>query len=299
MQCYHPITAYKSDTGDVYFAELKRNHIHSTLILACGRCVGCRLNRVSQWALRCVHEASLHDRNCFVTLTYNNENLPIGGTLHYEHFQAFIRRLRKYTHPTPVRFYMAGEYGDRTSRPHYHALLFGFDWPDKVRHIERKGYTLYTSKLLDEMWRLGNCTTGEVNQTTAEYTARYVMKKITGQKAKQHYTNINTETGEITERKPEFNKMSLKPGIGARWLEKFTTDVYPHGKVVNNQGKEVKSPRYYDKLWKREHELELEQLNHERHMEGLKHLADNTDDRLRAKEAVTTARLNLRKRPLE
>ena len=61
----------------------------------CGQCAGRRLDQSKQWALRCVHEAQVHDENCFITLTYNNENLPKDGSLNKRDFQLFMKRLIK------------------------------------------------------------------------------------------------------------------------------------------------------------------------------------------------------------
>ncbi|MEO5355656.1 MAG: hypothetical protein H7835_21005, partial [Magnetococcus sp. XQGC-1] len=89
-----------------------------------GQCVGCRLERSRQWAIRVMHEASQHEHNCFITLTYNDDNLPANGSLNYRHFQNFMKRLRKYYVEFTVRFYMCGEYGENFARPHYHACIF-------------------------------------------------------------------------------------------------------------------------------------------------------------------------------
>lgn len=136
-----------------------------------------------------------------------------------------------------LRFYMAGEYGERFQRPHFHACIFGYDFKDKIVYSERGGKTLYTSKTLTKLWGKGFATIGDLNYQTAAYTARYIMKKVTGQQANEHYTRLDEETGELIKRKPEFNKMSLKPGIGLNWLKKYETDVYPHGLIVS-RGKE-------------------------------------------------------------
>ena len=123
MPCFHPLDAWQCSNGDVVFTDnLARNDVIRRLALPCGRCVGCRLERSRQWAVRCMHEASMHMFNSFVTLTYDDDHLPEYNSLNYKHFQDFMKRLRK-SH-NGVRFYMCGEYGEDFSRPHYHALLF-------------------------------------------------------------------------------------------------------------------------------------------------------------------------------
>ena len=133
-----------------------------------------------------------------------------------------MKRLRKRWPKDRIRFYMCGEYGDLKGRPHFHACLFGFDFPDKEVYSKRGDVTLYSSKMLDEIWGKGMCIIGDVTFESAAYVARYIMKKITGNLAESHYNGLT----------PEFNKMSLKPGIGSEWFDKFSSDVYPDGKVV-------------------------------------------------------------------
>lgn len=197
------------------------------------------------------------------------------------------------------RFYMCGEYGERTQRPHYHAIIFGYDFPDKKFFAKTKtGETLYTSEILKKLWGKGHTTTGEVTFQSAAYVARYITKKITGQKAQQHYEYIDLETGEITNRTPEFNHMSLKPGIGARWLERYTADVYPEGKVLV-RGHKSKSPKYYDKQYKKLKPLEYEDLQWQREKASLLRSSDNTKERLADKERVAHAKASQLKRTLE
>jgi hypothetical protein len=133
MPCYFPITAWRSKDGKneagkwpVVFKPTA-GYLDKELKLPCGRCIGCRLERSRQWAVRCVHEASLHEKNCFITLTYSPENLPKDGSLDVSHFQKFMKRFRKRFGPG-IRFFHCGEYGESLSRPHYHACIFGFDF---------------------------------------------------------------------------------------------------------------------------------------------------------------------------
>ena len=177
-----------------------------------------------------------------MTLTYNNNNLPLDGSVHKTEMQKFMKRLRRKIEPVKVRFFGCGEYGEKLGRPHYHLCLFGYDFPDKQIHYARKRgkrHTdlLYVSEMLSEIWKKGFTTIGEVNIQTAGYVARYVTKKITGKKAPKHYQKKN----------PEFALMSRMPGIGASWLDKYETDVYPKDYHVIN-GRKVRPPRYYDSL---------------------------------------------------
>lgn len=274
------------------FSQLKRYDIVDYLQLPCGQCVGCRLERSRQWATRCLHEASLHSENAFITLTYDPANYPPGGSLDYSHFQKFLKRLRKQISPKPVRFYMCGEYGPELQRPHYHACLFGVDFPDKIPWKKTEsGSTIYRSAFLERLWPFGFSSVGDVNFESAAYVARYIMKKITGDLAASHYENIDPDTGEIVSRVPEFTHMSLKPGIGRRWFEKWSSDIYPHDYVVV-RGKKSRPPRYYDILQAIKTPEAMESTRLERVLRGRVHVDDNTDERLAAREAVASARLN-------
>lgn len=260
------------------FVERSRFDIVRSLDLPCGQCIGCRLERSRQWAVRCLHEAALHPDNCFVTLTYRDDQLPPRGSLDYSHFQKFMKRLRKDVR-VPVRFYMCGEYGEQLGRPHFHACLFGFDFRDKTYwRTSPAGSKCYRSDHLERLWPFGACEIGAVTFESAGYVARYCVQKITGHNARYHY-------GELT---PEFNRMSLKPGIGARWLEKFRRDVYPHDYVVV-RGHETKPPRYYDKLHSVYFPEEIEEITFRREQQGRSRYQDNTLERLSVKEQVTTA----------
>ncbi len=160
MPCYSPLKGYvNKENGGIVFK--KSSLAGKGREVACGQCLGCRLDRSRMWAARMVHESTLHDDNCFVTLTYAEE--PYGGTLVKEHFQKFMKRLRKKIAPRRVRYYQCGEYGEELRRPHYHAVLFGFDFEDKELISENGGDRLYTSKMLEEVWGYGFVTIGEMN----------------------------------------------------------------------------------------------------------------------------------------
>ena len=246
-----------------------------------------------------MHEAKMHEQNTFITLTYSDQNLPLNNSLDHRDVQLFMKRLRKHL-GKKIRYYMCGEYGEQFDRPHYHIVLFGHDFEDKKYFFKSpSGSRVYRSETLEKLWTLGHSSLGDVTFESAAYVARYVMKKITGKQAKDHYgEDINCQTGEIKSKKtPEYNKMSLKPGIGQKWLEKYHTDVYPSDQVII-RNKPTKPPRFYDRkysLWK---PLEFEEIQHHREIEAKKHYLDNTPERLAVKEKVTEAKLHQLKRKL-
>ena len=163
MPCYKPLKAWRSSDGSVFFNRKDSPRPNpSEINLACGQCVGCRLERSRQWAVRCIHEAKCWKQNCFVTLTYDDEHLPEHGNLVYRDFQLFMKKLRRRYHDG-IRFFMCGEYGEQDSRPHFHACLFNFDFPLKYRWKTRNGVSvLYRSDALDELWGKGFASVGEV-----------------------------------------------------------------------------------------------------------------------------------------
>lgn len=293
VACFHPLQAWQRPTGEVVFVE--RGSIARCLTLPCGQCIGCRLERARQWSVRVMHEASLHDSNYFVTLTYDDDHLPHDGSLTYRHFQLFMKRLRK-VHPG-VRFFMCGEYGERQRRPHYHACFFNLVLPDLVLFSE-SGFKLFTSKSLSELWPHGFVSVGAVTFESACYVASYTMKKVTGPDAVEWYRSVNPYTGECHDVVPEFVRMSLKPGIGAGWIAKFTSDVYPEDVVVVN-GARAKPPRYYDKFLALADSDLSDFIAFTRYTKSFAGAADTTPERLAVREQVVSARFSLKVRNLE
>lgn len=303
MPCYRPLQAWRAarvnpDTGKRSLVFNKNEGFADLPVtVPCGQCIGCRLEHSRQWAVRLVHENQMHEDSCFLTLTYSPENLPHDRSLDKSHFQKFIKRLRKNA-SKKIRYFHCGEYGEQGRRPHYHAIIFGYDFPDRRAFSERDGITLYTSGLLDKTWSLGHCTIGEVNFETAAYVARYVTKKVTGDAAAEHYKWINPETGEVHQLQPEYITMSLKPAIGATWWEKYGTGVKDNGTVVM-RGVEMKPPRRYLELTKEEAPRSSRKHQAKRLRLAKQNAAHSTDRRLHDREVVKKAQISLLKRTLE
>lgn len=265
MSCYYPVLVAQDKYlgGKVIFPrnseDLQKDFSkYKFFFIPCGKCIGCKKSRARNWTVRCTHESQMYSKNCFITLTYDDDHLPPDGSLHYDHFQAFMKRLRKVckgvdTLPdgsNPLRFYMCGEYGSKTKRPHFHAIIFNFDFPDKtVWKKSGSGHILFRSKLLEQLWPFGYSSVGVVTSNSIAYVTRYMLSKVYGDVARDHYISIDEESGEISQLIPEFNYMSLKPGIGKLWFDRFASDVYPHDFVVHD-GKKLRPPRYYDTLLK-------------------------------------------------
>jgi len=292
VACFRPLTAWQLDDGQVVFVE--RGSVRRQLELPCGQCVGCRLERSRQWAIRCMHETQLHEHSCFVTLTYDEEHLR--PSLHYPDFQKFMKRVRKKF--GKVRFYMCGEYGEQFSRPHFHACLFGVLFSDRVpwKSLD-SGSTLYRSAMLESLWPFGFSSVGDVTFESAAYVARYVMKKVTGERADLHYLRVDTRTGEEISLVPEFNRMSLKPGIGADWFRKFQDEVTVRDGVVVN-GRVSRVPRYYDNMLRAKDGFLFDEIQFARLSKALAAAADSSPERLAVRESVASARLSFKKRTL-
>ena len=160
------------------------------------------------------------------------------------------------------------------------------------------GSLIYRSKALEELWPFGFSSIGEVNFNSAAYVARYIMKKVTGHRSEEYYRSVDPDTGEIINRVPEFNKMSLKPGIGADWLARYKTDVYPHDYVIVN-GKKVKPPRYYDNKYSAEFPDIWEDIEYNRFVDAQNRVDDNTPERLAVKAELTRQRVSRLFRSLE
>ena len=296
MTCYHPIQAWRSlsgrnpDTG-LWPIVFKRSEGYSDLEVQvpCGKCVGCRLDRSRKWAIRCVHEASLYQNNCFITLTYDNFHLDPNGSLNIEDFQLFMKRLRKHF-GSGVRFFHCGEYGELYERPHHHAILFNCDFYDKELLFNAKtGFNLYTSNLLCSLWPFGLHSIGDVSFESCAYVARYIMKKVTGDMSESHYHG----------RKPEYITMSRRPGIGHDWLLKYKDDVYPNDYIIIRGGVKCKPPAYYDKIYDSiQDDYDINTIKYNRRKYAMSHASDNTPSRLDVREECLSRKVDKLVRPL-
>ncbi len=239
--------------------------------------------------MRCVHEAQMHSNNSFITLTYDDEHLPEWGSLVLRDWQLFVKRLRKKS--KPFRFYHCGEYGDQRGRPHYHAILFGLDFPDQVYEETKNGNKLYSSPTLSDAWQdQGICRVGAMTFQSAAYVARYCMKKINNDQAEEHYEVVNTETGETSQLKPEYSTMSRRPGIGSSWFAKYHSDIFPSDQCVIN-GKVTRPPKYYDSQYEISDPAALGNTKDRRRARARPHRANNTYERLRIRETIQEKRL--------
>lgn len=300
MSCFKPLKAFTSstlnpDTGSygITFNPLKALREGGAFKLPCGQCHGCRFDRAQQWAIRCGHEAQMHDRSCFITLTYNDDSLPADYSVKKRDFQLMMKRTQTALGPGK-RYFGVGEYGDEDGRPHYHLLGFGFDFQeDRKPHAKRNGHQTWRSARLEELWPFGFSEIGSVTPQSAGYVARYCMKKFTGDLARDYYLRPSPIDGHMHQVEPEFGLMSRRPGIGSRWFDRFKSDAFPSDFVVVD-GRKKPVPRYYvSKL----DDLEAATLDRQRLRKEFRDLearrrrrANETPERLAVREEVTISR---------
>lgn len=321
MTCYHPIRAYRLKDGKnengKWPLTFDRNKglVDMPVDIPCGKCVGCLLERSRQWAVRLMHEASLHHENVFLTLTYDDDHLPEDGSLHKEDFQLFMKRLRKHLVDTNrkiravnakegsslplynerIRFFHCGEYGGQTGRPHYHAIIFGYRPKDCVFYKSSRGSNLWLSNVLNRLWNHGFVVIGDVSFQSCAYVARYMLKKVSGEKSLNRYTDKST--GVV--RQKEYVTMSRRPGIAADWFKKFRLDTYPRDEVLMNDHT-MKPPRFYDKKLEAVDPEEYRRVLSQRRKDAADMPSHYTDpDRLAVREKVRLARTSSLTRPLD
>ncbi|AXH77465.1 MAG: replication initiator protein [Microviridae sp.] len=293
MSCYSPLKGYRS--VDVDRSTGKRGIVFTPqkgfkdlpMEVPCGKCIGCKIDRSKEWAVRCVQEASLHKENCFLTLTYAPEQMPSNGSLCPQTFTRFMKRLRKSVLPQKIRFFQCGEYGTRMERPHHHAIIFGWV-PKDLKLWRKKGeVSLFRSELVEKLWPFGFVTVGQVTYESSAYIARYILKKVNGPDAEEHYNG----------KFPEYITMSRMPGIGKGWIEKYHNDVYRNDTLVYGLGRITKPPRFYDKYYQQiepEHFKEIEAERRKREAES----DYNSEYRLKVRKRIQEIKLKNQEREI-
>lgn len=316
MPCYAPLEGYKDYINGGLTFDKKQGS--QKLQVACGQCLGCRVDYTLMWSIRIVHEAAMHEHhygNSWVTLTYRSESectpeqyanghyVPRDFSLNPSHVSKFIRALRKANPGHKIRYFYCGEYGE-LGRPHYHLCLFNHSFLDRYLWKDDQGVYTYTSEELDRLWPYGFTTCSDLEFENAAYTAGYCFKKITGKKAHDHYLRCD-EYGVAYWLHPEYCRMSTgrnKPsGIGAKFYEKYTSDIFPRDKspIPGRGDKEQELvPRYYQKILEYQNPEMLEKIKETRQEFIKKHAADFTPERLRDKYKCAQARINQSQRKL-
>lgn len=239
--------------------------------MPCGSCIGCRKARAREWAYRCWLEAGEHYVNSWCTLTYDDLHLP--PTLQKHHLTLFFKRLRRRV--GAVRFFACGEYGGRTERPHYHAILFGVDHERAVR----------------DSWRLGFTQVDTLTPAAISYVAGYASKKLGVRGVKD--VRVDYETGEEYVFQPPFVQMSRRPGVGAVARKRFVESFGDFGVF---EGRRVPVPRYFREYWRSVMPKDVVEATEARRREAAAERVARGDldvERLRAGAAIEQSRLSL------
>jgi len=248
MPCQEATPAWRpANGGPLHWSRPISGHAgvdYYKVYIPCGTCILCRNEQARQWAVRITHEAQQHKENSFITLTYEDEQLPQWGSLDYSHLREMWDRLRSARRRKALprlRYYAVGEYGDQTLRPHYHACIFGEGFTEGRKILRTTPTTLWTSPELEEAWGHGQVSVGILNFATARYTASYVTKKL---RAKQQYVRVDEETGELIPL--EQPRAFMSRNIAKNWWGEFHHQVIAHDQVVIN-GETQKPPKAYDR----------------------------------------------------
>lgn len=299
MPCFSPLEGWRSrhPTPNGKFPIVFDRSLSNgqTLDVPCGQCIGCRLDKSREWSVRMMHEVQMlaeeHKDSSFITLTY--ADAPDWASLEPRDWTLFMKRLRKKIAPIKVRFFMCGEYGEKYGRPHFHAIIFGYSFPDRFLWREKGDNKYYRSPLLEEVWTHGHCEVGLVTQKTCAYVARYVIKKVNGDGSEEHYRKVGPD-GRFIDCVPEFIRMSNRPGLGKAWFEKYGGDCDKD--FVTVEGRKFSVPKYYREL----QEEELQEANKKKRiLESRKRAKDNTRQRMEVRKRCTERRVEKLIRPLE
>lgn len=242
MPCYHPVPAWtdrRIGPNRKFGVTFRKSEAWTDrpISLPCGKCIGCRIKRANEWGTRCMNELrDYRGRASFITLTYTPENLPPGGTLRLTDLQKFLKRVRKAGHQ--IRYFAAGEYGERTQRPHYHLVVFGYMPHDRVHIPGNRTIPLYRSRELTELWGLGDAKLSPVTRENATYVAKYTLSKY-------------DETGnkrDFAGRQAPFLTMSTHPGIGSNYAREHARALVRLDGIRLRGGQLAALPRYYEKV---------------------------------------------------
>lgn len=281
MSCYHPrlmvpTGKFYSKSGKPVYEFIKEPedktflncYEDGVIQVPCGKCLGCRLDYSRQWADRMMLELQTSKKAIFVTLTYDNEHIPmrfddddqfIGYTLCKEDCQLFMKNIRRdYDgrdgHPyAKIRFYLSSEYGPTFGRPHYHCILFGLGLDDfplaEFKGKNELGQDFFDVPELRKAWPNGFVTVSDVSWATCAYVARYTMKKVFEEQSSLSGFECGVER--------EFSLMSRRPGIGAEYLAEHD-DALDYHTISVSSGKgahKMYIPNYYLRKVKESHLL--------------------------------------------
>lgn len=294
MPCLHPIHAFRTVSGAVTF-RANDPDVLSSVIVTCKKCRWCLLDLSRQWMVRAAHEASLHMRSCFVTLTYSDENLPPLDSVCRRDPQLFRKRFLKRT--GLARMLGCAEYGTVTLRPHYHLGIFGY-WPADAVAVGRSksGFLQYTSQELSALWGLGDVFFGEFTQQTAAYIAQYTSVKFSDQLGQLLTPVTCPRTGEMGTRVKPFLIFPTRPGLGIPWLERHFRDVYNYDEIVLPDFSNTGRVEAYDDWLRVHHPDWFESTKEARAVAAAASVRDDSPERLLVKGVILDSKVGARTR---
>lgn len=286
---YHPAKIITpDDRGEL--ERIQDNFHYKYDLIPCGKCIGCRLEYSRQWANRGYLEAKSWENNYFVTITYDDENIEIPefmededgityvngecpeewtGTLVPKEFTQFIKNVRQIMkreyNEDGIRFMACGEYGSETERPHYHIIFFNLNLPTETFYNPRiiNNEVYYQNTVIERAWNKGISNISTASWNTIAYTARYITKKVNGKMAKGYYES----KGKVK----EFFRVSRMPGIGEGYYKTHKWEIYERDEIIiKNKAGTVSSkpPKFYDKLFEKDHPEEWEKIKRKRKKAG-------------------------------
>lgn len=246
MYCFKPFKKYptQSEHESMTLEAINKKYPLGYMDVPCGNCLGCRVARSRMWTTRIMHELHGWPESGFLTLTYSDEKLPNMFTLKKKELQLFFKRFRKAydkKYKKKIKYYASAEYGDRSERPHYHSILFGYGINSAMK--DGRLVRMYDSKfilykvltgLLVDAWSNGYVTLGGVTYDSARYVTQYIDKKYSGVLADKVYVKTNREI--------PFQRVSH--GLGMPYFikdsERISDQLY-----INERGYKVGLPKYY------------------------------------------------------
>lgn len=230
----------------------------------CKKCLSCRLSYSLNWAMRLMDEYKTCGHALFVTLTYDDDHLPLLQPFNrptllsksqFKNKMKVLREVFRRKLGQTVRYYMCAEYGSLYHRPHYHIIFFGLDLPDlELLKVTKCGSRIYTSKILQSGWKYGFSSVGDVTANTCAYVARYCLKK-------------QIDSVFYDGRVQEWVNMSNRDAIGKSYALEHLDDIYKTDSVNIKFNKGVitlKPCSYYDRLYDIDHHEDLQRIKETR-----------------------------------
>lgn len=234
----------------VYLNKIMKQYdvkqIEDLIAVPCGKCEECLKANARAWSIRILQEAKQYKNNYFITFTYDDEHLPLYGSLVKDEISNFNKKLKTYLQRnncnSDFRFYAVGEYGSQTFRPHYHVIYFNLDLPDiKLWRKNDLGDFIFKSSFLEKVWCKGQIEIGSVSVESASYVARYCDKK------KKNLTKEDLENMKLFHLEPEFSRMSRRPGIGANYIEQLVNNIKNGCYKIQYKNNNFSIPKFYSK----------------------------------------------------